>query len=423
MLLDQHKQHAPKTAVGPVIPAESASSFATTQALWRFLANPQVTPTALVGPLRQLAHQHIDETNAEYILSVIDWSKINYKNHTAKTDVTQLTHKHDIGYELTTHLLVNPILGDPIAAVQMHLKTGDGYLTTAETPPSDMHRLEHIESLADELKAMKFNTKFVTVIDREADSIRHLRVLDQKDHLFLVRSDDRLTLHDGKSLKYSDIVARLEREKSFKLAGEVMIKNKKCVQYVAETTVQIPMSYPAKRKMAAYSPNISTDPLELRLVLTKISDPGTGETVALWYLLSNVPSSVPAYQLALWYYHRWKIESYFKLMKSASQELEHWQQESASAIFKRFLVASMAVATVWQIQASNTEEASEIKTVLTKLSGKARKRGKPTTTGLLLSGFFVFIQFFEFFESINFDVDQLMRYKQMIKQNQLAFFT
>jgi hypothetical protein len=303
----------------------------------------------------------------------------------------------------------------------MHLKTNDGYLTTAETPVPEKHRLEHVETLADEVKAMGFHTKVVTVIDREADSIRHLRTLHEKNHLFLVRSDDRRALWQGTLLKYHDIMSNFEREGLFKLAGDVIIKNTKYTQYVAETTVQIPMTYPAKRKMTESSPGSSTNPLKLRLVLTKICDPGTGEIVSAWYLLSNLPPSVPAQQLALWYYFRWKIESYFKLMKSASQELEHWQQQSAPAIFKRLLVASMAVATVWQIQASETDEAAEIKTVLTKLSGKARKRGRPPTTGILLSGFFVFLQFFDFFESINFDLDQLKRYKQMLAPRRLVW--
>ncbi|MDR1492921.1 MAG: hypothetical protein LBT05_09395 [Planctomycetaceae bacterium] len=38
---------------------------------------------------------------------------------------------------------------------------------------------------------------------------------------------------------------------------------------------------------------------------------------------------------------------------------------------------------------SATPEAEELKTVLTRLSGKNRKRGKPPTAGILLSGLFV----------------------------------
>ncbi|WP_390881375.1 transposase [Thalassoroseus pseudoceratinae] len=47
-------------------------------------------------------------------------------------------------------------------------------------------------------------------------------------------------------------------------------------------------------------------------------------TVAQWTLLTNVDSSeVSAQMVAYWYYRRWQIESFFKLLKSYGQELEH----------------------------------------------------------------------------------------------------
>ena len=52
--------------------------------------------------------------------------------------------------------------------------------------------------------------------------------------------------------------------------------------------------------------------------------------LARWLLWSNVPARVPASTLALWYYWRWQVESYFKLLKSAGQQVEHWQQEDAA---------------------------------------------------------------------------------------------
>ena len=60
--------------------------------------------------------------------------------------------------------------------------------------------------------------------------------------------------------------------------------------------------------------------------------------------MSNV-MAMDASTLALWYW-RWQIECFFKLLKSAGHELESWQQESALAIAKSLLVASMACVTV-----------------------------------------------------------------------------
>ena len=126
-------------------------------------------------------------------------------------------------------------------------------------------------------------------------------------------------------------------------------------------------------------------------------------------MLSNVSYEVSSEQLALWYYWRWKIESYFKLLKSGGHQLEHWQQESALAILKRLLIASMACSTAWRLQASQDSESEELKKVLVRLSGKRLKRGRPPSAEMLLSGLFVWLQMFDFLGSIDFDLTKVIR--------------
>jgi len=53
--------------------------------------------------------------------------------------------------------------------------------------------------------------------------------------------------------------------------------------------------------------------------------------------------------VARWYYWRWRIESYHKLLKGAGQQVEQWQQESAAALARRLLVAAMAWTAAWAI--------------------------------------------------------------------------
>jgi len=127
--------------------------------------------------------------------------------------------------------------------------------------------------------------------------------------------------------------------------------------------------------------------------------------------LTNVPPDVSAETIALWYYWRWNIESYFKLMKSGGQELEHWQQESGSAILKRLLVASMACALVWNLQRDESEESQAFQQTLVRMSGKRQKRGRPPTPGILLSGLFVLLRIFDFLTHINFDLSQITQLK------------
>ena len=95
---------------------------------------------------------------------------------------------------------------------------------------------------------------------------------------------------------------------------------------------------------------------------------------------------VSAATLALWYYWRWSIESYFKLLKTAGLNLEQWQQETAIAIARRMLVASMACVFIWKLAHDERPEAAPVKKLLIRLSGRQMKHGKIFTYNALLAG-------------------------------------
>jgi len=401
-------QFAKATAPGLAVPANVESSFAVTQATWRFLANDRVTTSDLVEPLRHFAKQQL--ADAIYVLAVVDWSKIDYKNHTAKKDITQLTHKHDVGYELTTQLLVDAQSGRPIAPIQMNLKTADGLLSATKEASEAVHHLEQVLPLMQEADEMGFSAKIIHVIDREADSVFHLRQWNAAGFLYLIRGDgDRIVRWRGGHVNGLKIKAQIEAEGAFHWSREVTIKGKRAVQHIAET--EIMLDRPAKRKVDGRSVSVHGEPLALRLVIVKAVDSVTGKELSTWYLLTNVPSDVSSATLALWYYWRWGIESYFKLMKSGGQELEHWQQESGLAILKRLLVASMACAVVWSLGCDESVESQAFQSVLVRLSGKRLGRGRSPTPGVLLSGLFVFLRILDFLEHIDYDLSQIAHFK------------
>jgi hypothetical protein len=90
--------------------------------------------------------------------------------------------------------------------------------------------------------------------------------------------------------------------------------------------------------------------------------------------------------VALWYFWRWNIEKYFKLIKSAGMNAEAWQQESAHAITARLLVASMACVTVWRLARSPHPNAEDARRFLARLSGRQMKRAKDWTVPAMLAG-------------------------------------
>lgn len=99
------------------------------------------------------------------------------------------------------------------------------------------------------------------------------------------------------------------------------------------------------KRPTAEEPNkqksVKGKPLELRFVLSEVRDKDR-KVLATWRLWTNVEGEVKAEEIALWYYWRWRIESFFKLLKRGGQHIEQWQQESAEAVAKRLLVVAQA---------------------------------------------------------------------------------
>jgi hypothetical protein len=151
-------------------------------------------------------------------------------------------------------------------------------------------------------------------------------------------------------------------------------------------------------------------PLPLRLVIAEVRDSG-GQVLATWYLLTNVPTDADPSTIALWYYWRWRIESFFKLLKSAGMNVEQWQQESASAIAKRLLVASMACVVIWRLARSQDPRAEEARNFLVRLSGRQIKRTQKFTMPALLAGMWVLLAMMEALESYSpEDLRELARF-------------
>lgn len=147
-----------------------------------------------------------------------------------------------------------------------------------------------------------------------------------------------------------------------------------------------------------------------RLVVSRVED-RQGKCLAEWYLLTNVFAVSPE-TIATWYYWRWQIECFFKLLKQQGLPVEEWQQESSLAIAKRLLVASSACVLVWQLQHQSSPQASEIKTFLVRLSGRQMKRNRPITSSALFEGLWLFLTMMDTLE--HYSIAQLTLFRQLV---------
>lgn len=379
---------ADRLAAGLHDPGTGAGPFAAVQAAWRFYANGSVTLPQLAGPLLDCARAAAGACCDRHVLVVLDWSPLHYGSHGSKADRVVLAHRRDLGYDLLTALAVSDRDGSPLAPLCLELRAADGVHTTrAERPLPARSRLDRLGPVMAHAAGLLAGTGKapVFVIDREADSVAHYRRWDRAGRRFVVRADgDRKVLHEGAERRLSRVPALLRRRAAFAEARAVQFKGRPARQFVAET--EVVLRRPARTRRVDRRTgrprhhNIAGRPLPLRLLVSEVRDEKTGKVLATWLLLTNLPAqgegSVAAATAALWYYWRWRIESYHKLLKGAGQQAEAWQQESAAALARRLAVASMAAVVVWRLARDDRPEAAELRTVLVRLSGRQMKRVK-----------------------------------------------
>lgn len=367
---------------------DSNKAFAHTQAMWRFLKNKRVTPTELSEPLRAVAHDEVKNNCDQWALSVHDWSRINYNGHTGKKDQYQMTHATDVGYELQSSLLVSDRDGAPLVAPIQNLVTANG-VWQSRADKIQGNDLSHLDELTERmawLEAQKLEKPLVHIIDREADSVAHLRTWSQFDWNWLVRAKEGNTVYyGGKTLKLADVASAL----TFTPAREVMDKGRPAQQWLAGAEVILTRkSKPKHKDVSGKRPKPQRGkPLGVRLVVSRIYDLN-GALLAQWCLLTNLSNQVPDEQVALWYYYRWQIESYFKLLKEAGHQLESWEQETGLAVFKRLLIAGSASVLIWRLLRATDEFGLRTREFLVRLSGRQMKRNRPITAPALLDGMF-----------------------------------
>ena len=396
-LVRAHCGQAQPLAAGPRILPAPTSPQAAAMAAWRFYLNPRTTFTRLAQPLLDAAADAAAQHCQTFALVPIDWSVLDYRHHPSKTDRTQVGNSKTLGYKLLSALLVSDWDGQPLAPLCAQLQTAEGLLS------SRFDRRRPCGSALDELtplfrfvQGLPLGKRPVFLIDAEADSVDHYRKWHRRGWLFLVRADAeryvRLAGRGGVELRLPALAVRLQQQGAFTQVRVVDYQGRKVFQHVAEAAVILDRPGYQNRVIDGQRRprRLPGKALPLRLIVTELRDE-QGQVLERWYLLTNVPQTVAAATIALWYYWRWQIETFWKLLKSAGQQLEHWQQENGRLLLKRLLIASMACILAWRLGHSQAPQAAAARRLVMSLSGRQREYGKEYTQAGLLAGMWVLL--------------------------------
>jgi hypothetical protein len=386
-----------------------ADGFAAVLGAHRFWHNDSVTLPKLIEPLQQLARQWRQAHPQTWGLVIHDWSLLSYPKHRCKTDQTKVNKGK--GYELTNLLLVEGQAGQPIAPLEMRLLSRRGVFSTrTPVPKRKAFRIDEVLPSMQAVADLGLGQRLVHVIDREADALAQYRAWQEDDQYFLVRAKGhRKVRWQGQELSLAQLAQRLPLRR----CRDITYKGHQAVQRVAEAEVVLDRPAWRHRRVGGRLINerIPGPALKLRLVVSRVCD-SSGQTLAVWFLLTNLPVEVDTATVALWYYWRWRIESLFKLLKSAGQQVEHWKQPDGEAIAKRLVVAAMACALVWRLERDPSPQAGNLRAMLVRLSGRQMKWGRESTAPALLAGMWVLLAMLAVLEEHS--VEELRQFKKLV---------
>ena len=383
-IVKQQVQTAQALAAGLHTLPSVQTPFSTTQAAWRFLNNPRVSRPQLVETVRKAGRQAAAATTASHLLVIHDWSFLSFGTHSSKADRIPYGHDHSLGYDLATALLVDGGTGDPLAPMDLELATQTGVISSRADRPSDAAALPHIDQVLATMTAAttwQLPRPLVHVIDREADGLAQFRTWASAGHSFVARVDaNRRVQWQGRSQRMPEIVEELRAAQAFGPVCELGLNE---TLHVADT--MIVYNQPGRVRRGKKRVSVPGEPLTMRLVVSQVRN-GQGAVTAEWLLVTNVGSEVSASQIGQWYAWRWRIESFYKLLKGHGQQVEQWQQETGEAIAKRLAVTAMACVLVWKLLRDPSPRGRTFAALLVRLSGRQMKRTQPVTAPAVLAG-------------------------------------
>lgn len=404
-----HKQNSTS---GLNLLIKDVEGFSQAQAAWRFYNNENVDILSLNNPIMEEGIKAINAQCKEYVLIASDWSHVDYRHHKSKKECIEYKlnkegYKKQKGYDLQSSLAISDTTGSPIVPLVQNLKTDNKVYSTYDNniDIKSTHLKELIKRSRYINNNLDIKKKIVSVVDREADSVSLMRKYQADNQFFIIRAKDK------SKVTYSDQqISQKELAKEIELGEYVKdIKYKKENVKIYANEVDILITRDAymqiKKENGKRSfKKIKGKAIKARFIVERLMN-NKQEIVATWMLISNLKKDVSSEKIALWYYYRWNIESYFKLLKSSGFNMEQWQQVEPSAIFKRLLIASHACLLVWQIEHSNSKNIKQIKEFLVKLSGRLVERGKISTSPALLAGLWSFFSAMDIIEL--YDIDKL----------------
>jgi hypothetical protein len=316
---------------------QACEDWAETKAAYRFFKNEEVKPSAIMAPHREKTARRAEEH--ETVLALQDTSYFIYTNHPKTKGLGEISLKkgRNVKEIYSRGLIMHSCLavtteGLPLGLLSQKIFARENTSARGKTGASDHLLIEEKESFRwlealRETKEVTGDRRVVTVCDREADMYDFFRFSNELESSVLVRASADRTINRKSRYAEKNVVKLWGYIGKLPVAGtyeiEVSRKSKSkhsSAREARSATVKVrfgPFQFNPPRNHAKQKTENLPD-IEMTAIHVVEENPPEGIDKIEWMLLTNleVTSFGEACEKVRWYGLRWRIEMFFKVMKS-----------------------------------------------------------------------------------------------------------
>lgn len=325
------------------------------EAFYRFVANPDVTPDAILAPHR--AATRARAAAAGTVLALHDTTEFDFTTHDACSDLGRLRGKQRGFLALVTLLVARDAACEPLGVAGLTVWTRRRRRAKRHLAGSDLARLPDRES-------QPWRTQTADVAAAFATAARLLHVYDRAGDAYPLLAD-----HVAAGTRFVARVARdrvvvEEDEEDARLSAALADAP---VRYTADVTVASRDARPAPKSAAPRDARVAhveiraravtwrrpaylhdgPDRLDVHVVSVVERDPPPGTTPVAWVLVTTEPLTTVADVRAIVaaYDARWQIEVFFDALKNGC----HVEDRRLQRAPRLYNALALALPVAWQL--------------------------------------------------------------------------
>jgi hypothetical protein len=372
---------------------QACIDWAETKAAYRFFQNNKVEVGKMLAAHRCKTAQRIKEHKT--VLALQDTSYFVYTNHPKTEGLGKMSLKkgrnvkniYSNGLIMHTCLAVTTkglplgLLDQKIFSRKLRKKDKRKAKPHANLPIEEKESYRWLEAL-ENTKEVTGCTRIVTVCDREADLYDFFMRSHQIDAPVLVRANADRTINRKSRYAEKDVEKLWENMRKQPDSGTYVVKiakrsKSKHAKEREARTAMVSVRFGSfilnpPRNSIRHSTEKLPD-IEMHAVYVLETNPPDSEEAIEWMLLTNLPvmSYEDAYEKVLWYCLRWRIEMYFKVLKSGFR-VESCRLGHADRLAKYLTVMSIVAWRIFMITlVARTDPTTSCSTFLTDQEWKA----------------------------------------------------